>query len=306
LRGHSSVVGAIAVWSPEESDPTVLVTLAELVSSGARTADQVGRLRQRTRRGDEMLRHAAHEVRRPLSVLHADLELLEDDLPAPGPERDKVMARLRSAVDDMRDIADDVLGYERLVAGVAPALPFELGEAVRKACAPHEERVICSGEEGVIVHGDPTLIVSAIRNLVDNAVKYSPAERPVVVAWAAAGDYTAIEVQDEGPGIAPNDQTRIFEPFRRLPRSKGPGIGLGLSLVRAVAEAHGGSVRVESVPGRGATFTLVLRAAPQTAPETPAGGNGAGSLPRSAESPRSEREDSATADRRYVGATRPN
>jgi signal transduction histidine kinase len=299
LRGAFASVGAIAVWAPSVPDEAALEALAELAASGARNAEQVGRLRQRTKRGDELLRHAAHEVRRPLTVMNADLELLEDDLARAGPERDAVLARLRAAVDDMRELAEDVLGYERLVAGVAPDEPFDLAGAVDRACSAYADRVRHTGEPAVVVHGDESLVVSAIRNLVENAVKYSPPDSPVEVTWAAAGDFVALEVHDMGPGIPSGDHTRIFEPFRRLhSSSRVPGVGLGLSLVRAVADAHGGSVRVESDPGTGTTFTLVLPRGPQATD----GQNGNGVQPE--EEARPSQPPSGAAAKRSAGRRR--
>jgi signal transduction histidine kinase len=81
----------------------------------------------------------------------------------------------------------------------------------------------------------------------------------VVVSWSCEDQWARVSVRDEGPGIVPADQTRIFEPFQRLPAASAvPGMGLGLSLVKAVAEGHGGHVTVESSPGAGSTFTLHL------------------------------------------------
>ena len=111
------------------------------------------------------------------------------------------------------------------------------------------------------VRGDPERLRQVIGNLIDNAVKYSPAGEPVKVKVAPLPSVVTLSVSDRGPGIARDDQRLIFEKFGRAggPGSK-PGTGLGLYIARSIAEAHGGTLEVSSAPGRGATFTLKLPA----------------------------------------------
>jgi signal transduction histidine kinase len=99
-----------------------------------------------------------------------------------------------------------------------------------------------------------------LTNLIDNAVKYSPAGGAVEVATYADDGTVRVDVRDEGPGIAREDQQLIFEKFGRVDVAGGrkPGTGLGLFIARSIAEAHGGALRVRSTPARGATFTLEL------------------------------------------------
>ncbi len=157
-----------------------LEILAELTASGARNAFVVGQLRERTRRGDEILLHAAHEVRRPLTTMAATLELLDDEMPETA--RSEALGRIRGAVADMREVTDDVLSYERLVAGRMPTAPFDLGKAaVRAAESVARGRLDSYGPDGLIVPGDERLVTAAIRNLVENAEKFSPRDRLVLV-----------------------------------------------------------------------------------------------------------------------------
>jgi signal transduction histidine kinase len=109
--------------------------------------------------------------------------------------------------------------------------------------------------------GDADLIARAVTNLVGNAIKFSPANSTVTVNARAEGAAVLIEVIDQGCGVAPEFLPHIFEKFYRVPRAANadvPGAGLGLSLVREVAELHDGIVRVESQPGKGSIFTLYL------------------------------------------------
>jgi two-component system sensor histidine kinase SenX3 len=108
---------------------------------------------------------------------------------------------------------------------------------------------------------DPTQIVSALANLLDNAVKYSDEGQPVEVAARAEGTSTVFEVRDHGIGIPASDLERIFERFFRVDRARSRatgGTGLGLSIVRHVVHSHDGDVTVHSVEGEGSTFRLVF------------------------------------------------
>ena len=112
---------------------------------------------------------------------------------------------------------------------------------------------------GYRVLGDETLLVTALANLVSNAIAYSPNGSSVSISRRRRGDTIEIAVTDRGIGIAPADQEAVFQPFHRTSGSQNvPGIGLGLSIVRQLVERHGGTVRVASVPGHGATFTVRL------------------------------------------------
>jgi signal transduction histidine kinase len=109
--------------------------------------------------------------------------------------------------------------------------------------------------------GDADLIARAVTNLVDNAIKFSPVNSTVAVNARAEGSAVLIEVVDQGCGVAPEFLPHIFEKFYRVPRAASaevPGAGLGLALVREVAELHNGAATVESQPGKGAIFSLYL------------------------------------------------
>jgi two-component system OmpR family sensor kinase len=111
------------------------------------------------------------------------------------------------------------------------------------------------------VRGDRERLRQVIQNLVDNAVKYSSAGGRVRVSATTDDGHVLIDVADEGPGIAPEDQELIFEKFGRSSGGETkPGTGLGLFIARSIAEAHGGSLDVESVPARGSVFRLELPA----------------------------------------------
>ena len=101
-------------------------------------------------------------------------------------------------------------------------------------------------------------------NVVDNALAWSPPEQPVRIEAAVVGEGVVLRVIDRGPGIAPSDRDRVFQPFQRLgdARSHGGGVGLGLAVARGFTEAIGGELQLEDTPGGGTTMTFVFRVAP--------------------------------------------
>jgi signal transduction histidine kinase len=112
-----------------------------------------------------------------------------------------------------------------------------------------------------LVRGDRDRLRQVLTNLLDNAVKYSPAGEEVEVEALAENGRISVEVRDRGPGVAPEHQALIFEKFGRVSGEHAkPGTGLGLFIARSIAQAHGGSLEVHSRPGRGAAFTLELPA----------------------------------------------
>jgi signal transduction histidine kinase len=114
------------------------------------------------------------------------------------------------------------------------------------------------------IEGDKNALSSAVLNLLDNAIKYSPDGSPVHLRASAEAGWVTIEVRDQGCGIASEDQRRIFDRFYRGANASGgpaQGVGLGLALVKRIADAHGARIRVESAPGKGSTFYLAMKAA---------------------------------------------
>jgi two-component system sensor histidine kinase SenX3 len=169
---------------------------------------------------------------------------------------------------------DDLLHISRIEAEEEPTrepVPVHLvvaqaAERVR-AAAQEKEMTINFGEpaQRLSVVGDRRQLVSAVYNLLDNAVKYSPLGSIVEVRGRQDGDWVELSVRDHGIGIPERDLERIFERFYRVERARARqlgGTGLGLAMVRHVVSNHNGEVRVESQEGQGSTFTLRLPATP--------------------------------------------
>ncbi|GAT71437.1 PAS domain-containing two-component system sensor histidine kinase/response regulator [Planomonospora sphaerica] len=246
----------------------------------------VARLTELDEAKDAFIATVSHELRTPLTSLAGYLELLDDAGVDVDPVRHRRMleamtrstARLQNLVEDL--LAVNALGAGELPvhAAAVPVRPL-IEEAVRAASAQTRSsghRVEIRTDAGAqTVTADRDLLVRAINALLSNAVKYSPIDTPITVHTSAAGGQVAIAVTDRGVGIDADELPRVFERFYRARYAHEhavQGVGLGLWLVKTIAEAHGGTIGAVSTPGEGSTFTLSLPAAgPDTAPSVESG-----------------------------------
>lgn len=212
------------------------------------------------------LDHVAHDLRTPMTRLRVTAEsaLASSD---PARHREALSDcleesdRVLSMLTTLMDISEAETGTMRLAMTEVDvgALLREVGELYEDAAEDAHVALAADAPAGVIVRADRDRLRQAVANLVDNAVKYTPAGGRVTVDAAAKDGEVAIHVRDTGPGIPPQDLPRIWDRLYRGDQSRGTrGLGLGLSLVRAYLEAQGATVTVESTPGRGSTFTIRL------------------------------------------------
>ena len=176
---------------------------------------------------------------------------------------------MRTEAKRLGRIVSDLLDLSRIERGLAPALcrvPLALAPAIeatadlfRLGTATHPIAIECDPALPP-VDADPDAVERVLTNLISNAIKYSPAGSTVRVKAQALAGVVAIEVADSGRGIAAEALGRVFEPYYRAPDVAGvaPGTGIGLAVVKALVEAHGGAVRVDSVPMQGTRVTFVL------------------------------------------------
>lgn len=218
----------------------------------------------------DFVANVSHELKTPTGALTLLAETIEDET---DPEVvTRLVRRMGGEAERLSRIIDDLLDLSRIEANEAPSgalVPVGdfVGEAVGslQAVAAGMDVIVEAGETpvGVAVAGDRRDLVSAVANLVDNAIKYSEPGGTVTVKVDQPSEHVAIIVADRGVGIPSRDLERIFERFYRVDRARSRatgGTGLGLSIVRHVAANHGGSVRVDSVEGEGSTFVLELPA----------------------------------------------
>ena len=232
--------------------------------------DITERERNETMRRD-FVANVSHEIRSPLTVLAGFVETLAT-LPLTEVERDRVLTLMRQQTDRMQALVTDLLTLARIEG--APRPPADvwvdvaplLQRVVSDARAADQERHAIAFETGpaAAVNGEESELLSAVSNLVNNALRYTPAGGSVRIAWQLRSDGGAeFSVSDTGPGIAKEHLPRLTERFYRVDSSRSRetgGTGLGLAIVKHVVQRHGGILSIDSAPGRGSTFRIVLPA----------------------------------------------
>jgi signal transduction histidine kinase len=213
---------------------------------------------------------AAHELRTPLAGLRMYSEMLADGLGDPTRTRDYAN-RVAEEAARLGRVVSNVLGFSRLERGalhIRPE-PGDLAAAVRDCVERQRPALEAAGARVELsapdqfpdVRFDRDAVAEIIQNLLDNAEKYarSARDREIHVALSSADDSVTLSVRDRGPGIPADVRGKLFRPFARGNRDDSPaGLGLGLVLVKALAEAHGGRISYSDAPGGGALFTVIL------------------------------------------------
>jgi len=203
--------------------------------------------------------NAAHQLRTPLAILRARL----DGLP-PRPE----VAALKQDCDRIARVVSQLLSIARLEAHqIDLGETIELGALAAGIVADMAPLAIAEGRglaldhpaEPIYVRGNSAALRDAVANLIDNALRYGPAGQPVEVTLRPGA---SLAVADRGPGIAPKDRARLFEPFWRGHQPRGSGSGLGLAIVQEIALAHGGEVEALDRAGGGAEFRIAIAQVP--------------------------------------------
>jgi signal transduction histidine kinase len=220
----------------------------------------------------ELLSTIAHEMRTPLTAVRTSVGLLRDPASEPTDEqRETLLATIERNADRMQRIVGDILDLARFRAGSIRLQlrrfdACDLARAVLASIQPladHDrQRLVLRGCDGeTAVFGDRRRLEQALLNLVSNARRFSARGGEVRVAVAADGELVRWRVEDDGPGVPVEDQARLFERFfvgRSDRHAALEGVGLGLPTALAIAQAHGGTIDVESEVGRGSAFTLVV------------------------------------------------
>jgi signal transduction histidine kinase len=243
--------------------------VGELARAFNRMADSLARADELRR---AMVGDVAHELRTPLTNIRCHIEAMQDGLmPADAATLSSLheeAMHLGRLVDDLRDLAladAGQLALEREPVDVGRAVEAAVAAAAPRAAAAGVTLDAAPGVDLPAVQADALRLAQVLRNLLENAIAHTPAGGRVEVAAAGAGGGVEIAVRDTGEGIAAEHLDRVFERFYRTDGSRARatgGAGLGLAIVRQLVEAQGGTVRVESAPGRGATFAVTLPVAP--------------------------------------------
>lgn len=214
----------------------------------------------------------SHEFRSPLTAMGHLTELLEDGDTAPArlPEYYRALGR---ETRRLNDLVEGLLDFGRTEAGARTytmtpvdlvAIVRDVVDGIAAADAAAAARIVVDAPEPpIVVTADAQAIAVVVRNLVDNALKYSPADSPVRVVVSADRSHATLTVEDQGHGLSSREQREVFHKFARGAAAREHGVkgtGIGLTMVQHIVRAHGGTVAIDSAPGRGSRFTVVLRA----------------------------------------------
>ena len=239
------------------------------------------RLESAFRAQERFIADASHELKTPLSVVLAEVQVLQQQART-SEEYDQFVASVQDQLRQLVRLVNSLLTLARADAGfpLAEALAVSMNEIVMEAierCEPlarhREVRLVptlappAQDDTEAYVTGDPALLRAVIDNLIRNAIRYSPIEETVDVEITMDGKEVQVSVRDKGPGIPPQELDRVFERFFSIPRGKEPaqGAGLGLAIARGVAMLHHGSITAVNRSVGGCEFTLRL---PQTTAES--------------------------------------
>jgi heavy metal sensor kinase len=210
----------------------------------------------------------AHEIRTPLAALRSGIELAM--LQPAGAVAQRRLAEQLEEIDKLKRMIGQILTLARAEAGEIrlAQTPVDLGaiassivEQIEPVARASGLELSCERADEAIVNGDPEWLERVLLNLLDNAIKFTPAEGHVRVSVVEEDGWAQLTVNDSGGGIPQDARTHVFEPFYRADPARsagGDGVGLGLSLARWIVERHGGTIGVDSAPGEGSTFTIRL------------------------------------------------
>jgi|GEM_PF-3503855 len=285
LRAPDQVLGVLALFSRSARclaphDRLVLIAISHQLGvavENARLAQQTAEvmvLRELDRLRSELTANVSHELRTPLGLI----KIMTTTLLRPDAALDDATRRefLEGVVDEagrLEKIVDNLLDLSRQESGrlQLECRATDLGCLLRETAVemalryPHHHLACEVPADALRASVDPERIGQVLRNLVDNAAKYSPAGATITIRGRPAQANVLVQVADQGIGIPPEDRERVFERFYRVPNEvtmRERGAGLGLAVCKGIVEAHGGQIWVESGLGQGSTFSFTVPAAP--------------------------------------------
>lgn len=216
----------------------------------------------------EVVAIVAHDLRTPLNAITMGASLLQDESLG-HPQTAALLEVIRHAARRMDRLIGDLLEAGRIDAGrtlrLSPA-PVALGPVIEQVCQEvragsraKAQTFACEVEpELPAVHADRARVAQVVSNLLANAAKFTPRGGRIRVSAVSAGAEVRVAVADSGPGLSAEDLARVFDPYWQAKATESLGCGFGLKIARAIVDAHGGRIWVESAPGAGATFLFTL------------------------------------------------
>jgi signal transduction histidine kinase len=214
----------------------------------------------------DLVANVSHELRTPITALQAGLENLVDGVEPPGPEQLRTMlkqaerlGRLVTQLLDLSRLESGAMPLQRSNFKVLPVLEDAADES--RLHAPHVQVSVSVDDPGLAADGDPERVHQVVANLLENAIRHSPAGGRVEVRARPDKGRVAIEVLDEGPGIPDEEASRVFERFYRADTARSSsagGAGLGLAIARWIVDLHGGDIRAERRTPTGCRMVVLL------------------------------------------------
>ena len=271
VLGALTLVHSVSERRYDEDDLAFAATLARRAALAVENARLFDAAQRATSARDEMLGIVAHDLRNPLGTIHLAAQFLEELVPVEQSMARKQLATLRRATDRMKRLINDLLDVKRIEAGTLTVTPRPepVASLVEDAVSMLDPLAASAGlvTEWSVEPGlpaalvDPQRIQQTISNLVGNAIKFTPRGGTVALRARRASDGICFEVADSGPGIPPDVIPHIFGRFWQGDRSDRRGIGLGLTIAKAIVEGHRGRIWVESRVGEGSSFYFTVPAA---------------------------------------------
>lgn len=264
MRGTDGQVDGVLALALEVSDRVEKERLQH---------DQFERLQEVDKMKDQFLSVVSHELRTPLNFIMGFGSLMEDEVAGPLTEQQhQYVAKMLHGADRMLILVNDLLDFAKIQAGGLDLKPVptpyepivqEVLDTMDPMLSDKEIRVTLDIQVPGLPCLDGMRVVQVLSNLVSNAIKFSPRGSTIALRAFLRDQELVSEVSDQGIGISPEDQARLFQPFHQVDSSytrKTGGTGLGLAIVKAIVECHGGHMELESTPGQGSVFRFFLPA----------------------------------------------
>jgi signal transduction histidine kinase len=233
--------------------------------------DMVTRVQESIQSQKDFVANVSHEFKTPLTSIQGFSQALFDGAIEKKDDRKRAAKIILGETERLNFLVNDLLTLAKLDAGtiLMKKEPADLNQLIRNILEKFQFQITSAGidivkdlSESMIVPMDAERISQVLNNLIDNAIKFSPKKGKIIISTTIAGNNAVFSVSDSGPGIAEEDQKRIFERFYQTDKSRkggqGRGVGLGLAIAKQMVIAHGGSISVKSIPGRGSTFMVKL------------------------------------------------
>jgi signal transduction histidine kinase len=235
--------------------------------------EEAARLRELSQMKSYFVSGVSHDLKTPLTSIKLFAELLEEQVPDDDNGAKKYVGIIQGECDRLARLINNVLDFTKIERGMMKyrLTKTDLNDVIRRSWDVMQYQFSMGGctcalevcEEPVFVHGDADALIEAVTNLLSNAMKYSGKGKSIAMRSRRDGTRVFLDVEDQGLGIALEEQPRLFEPFYRSHTGdvqKHGGVGLGLALVKHIIDAHDGQVQVQSTLGKGSIFTISFHA----------------------------------------------